>query len=90
MVLTRSRAGSAPQGLDSIPQPPEVCDMAATRPSVGFVGLGHMGGSMAARFLAAGYPLFGEARTRNNAQGLIDDGMSESFIVAPDGSSVGD
>jgi 3-hydroxyisobutyrate dehydrogenase-like beta-hydroxyacid dehydrogenase len=27
------------------------------------------------RFLAAGYPVFGEARTRDNAQGLIDDGL---------------
>jgi 3-hydroxyisobutyrate dehydrogenase-like beta-hydroxyacid dehydrogenase len=49
--------------------------MAATRSAIGFVGLGHMGGNMAVRFLAAGYPVFGEARTRDNAQGLIDDGL---------------
>jgi hypothetical protein len=29
--------------------------MAATTTKIGFVGLGHMGGNMAARFLAAGY-----------------------------------
>jgi len=49
--------------------------MAPTSPAIGFVGLGHMGGNMAARLLAAGYPVFGEARTRENAQGLIDDGL---------------
>ena len=27
--------------------------------TLGFVGLGHMGGNMAARFLAAGYIAFG-------------------------------
>jgi phosphoglycerate dehydrogenase-like enzyme len=27
------------------------------RPSVGFIGMGHMGGAMATRLLAAGYPL---------------------------------
>ena len=49
--------------------------MAPTRPAIGFVGLGHMGGNMAARFLAAGYPVYGEARSRDNAQELIDDGL---------------
>jgi hypothetical protein len=29
--------------------------MATTTTKIGFVGLGHMGGNMAARFLAAGY-----------------------------------
>ena len=41
----------------------------------GFVGLGHMGGNMAARFLAAGYPVYGEDRDREGAQGLLDDGL---------------
>ena len=45
--------------------------MGATSVPVGFVGLGHMGGNMAARFLAAGYTVFGEARVRENAQPLI-------------------
>ena len=35
----------------------------ASTTSIGFVGLGHMGGNMAARFLAAGYPVYGEERT---------------------------
>src|ERR1700755_504796 len=49
--------------------------MATTSTSVGFVGLGHMGGNMAARFLAAGYRVYGEAQSRENAQGLIDQGL---------------
>ena len=42
---------------------------------IGFVGLGHMGGNMAARFLAAGYPVSGEATNREGAQHLVDDGL---------------
>jgi len=34
-----------------------------------------MGGNMAARFLAAGYPVYGEARNRDDAQWLIDRGL---------------
>jgi 3-hydroxyisobutyrate dehydrogenase-like beta-hydroxyacid dehydrogenase len=41
--------------------------------SIGFVGLGHMGGNMAARFLAAGHPVFGTERNRAHAQGLMQD-----------------
>ncbi|MGZ4392361.1 MAG: NAD(P)-binding domain-containing protein, partial [Gaiellaceae bacterium] len=48
--------------------------MSASRTSVGFVGLGHMGGNMAARFLAAGYPVYGEERSREHAQELIEQG----------------
>jgi 3-hydroxyisobutyrate dehydrogenase-like beta-hydroxyacid dehydrogenase len=48
--------------------------MAATM-SIGFVGLGHMGGNMAARFLAAGYPVFGEDRARDHADELVHDGL---------------
>jgi len=43
--------------------------------TIGFVGLGHMGGNMAARFLAAGYPVYGEAQNREQAQGLVHDGL---------------
>jgi 3-hydroxyisobutyrate dehydrogenase len=49
--------------------------MSASRTSVGFVGLGHMGGNMAARFLAAGYPVYGEERSREHAQELIEQGL---------------
>jgi 3-hydroxyisobutyrate dehydrogenase len=45
------------------------------RPSIGFVGLGHMGSNMAARLLAAGYVVYGEARTKERAQHLIDKGL---------------
>ena len=49
--------------------------MGATSARIGFVGLGHMGGNMAARFLAAGYTVFGEARSRRDVQHLIDQGL---------------
>jgi 3-hydroxyisobutyrate dehydrogenase-like beta-hydroxyacid dehydrogenase len=42
---------------------------------VGFVGLGHMGGNMAARLLAAGYEVYGEERSRDHAQSLVDQGL---------------
>jgi len=47
----------------------------ATRTRIGFVGLGNMGGNMAARFLAAGYPVYGEERHRAHAQRLVQDGL---------------
>jgi 3-hydroxyisobutyrate dehydrogenase-like beta-hydroxyacid dehydrogenase len=43
--------------------------------SIGFVGLGHMGGNMAARLLAAGYPVYGTERNRAHAQGLMHDDL---------------
>ena len=43
--------------------------------SIGFVGLGHMGGNMAARFLAAGYAVYGTERNRAHAQGLMHDDL---------------
>jgi 3-hydroxyisobutyrate dehydrogenase-like beta-hydroxyacid dehydrogenase len=42
---------------------------------IGFVGLGRMGGNMAARFLDAGHTVYGEARNRADAQPLIDSGL---------------
>jgi 3-hydroxyisobutyrate dehydrogenase-like beta-hydroxyacid dehydrogenase len=47
----------------------------ATATRIGFVGLGNMGGSMAARFLAAGYPVYGEDQDRDRARGLMHDGL---------------
>jgi 3-hydroxyisobutyrate dehydrogenase-like beta-hydroxyacid dehydrogenase len=47
----------------------------ATATKVGFVGLGHMGGNMAARFLAAGYTVYGEERNRAHAEALERDGL---------------
>ena len=49
--------------------------MAATTTRIGLVGLGHMGGAMAARYLAAGYPVYGEERTRTHAQELVYEGL---------------
>jgi len=43
--------------------------------SIGFVGLGHMGGTMAARLLAAGYTVYGEQRHRETAAGLEAAGL---------------
>ena len=42
---------------------------------IGFIGLGKMGGNMAARYLAGGYTVYGEARNRDSAQCLIDQGL---------------
>src|SRR5919106_4743177 len=50
--------------------------MAGTQTTtIGFVGLGHMGGNMAARFLAAGYTVYGEERNRDHARDLIEQGL---------------
>jgi 3-hydroxyisobutyrate dehydrogenase len=46
-----------------------------TAKNIGFVGLGHMGGGMAARFLAAGYTVYGEEEHRDHAQALIEEGL---------------
>jgi 3-hydroxyisobutyrate dehydrogenase-like beta-hydroxyacid dehydrogenase len=46
-----------------------------TEPRIGFVGLGNMGGNMAARFLAEGYPVYGEQRDQAGAQGLVQAGL---------------
>jgi 3-hydroxyisobutyrate dehydrogenase-like beta-hydroxyacid dehydrogenase len=43
--------------------------------TLGFVGLGHMGGNMAARFVAAGYTVYGESRDRRHADDLIHKGL---------------
>jgi 3-hydroxyisobutyrate dehydrogenase-like beta-hydroxyacid dehydrogenase len=43
--------------------------------TIGFVGLGTMGGNMAARFLAAGYTVYGEEQSRAHAEGLVEDGL---------------
>jgi 3-hydroxyisobutyrate dehydrogenase len=49
--------------------------MATTSAKIGVVGLGHMGGNMAARFLAAGYTVFGESRDRGDADDLLHEGL---------------
>src|SRR6267142_6794660 len=49
--------------------------MAPTTMKIGFVGLGHMGGNMAARFLAAGYSVHGESRRRGDADELVHEGL---------------
>ena len=43
--------------------------------TIGFIGLGNMGGNMAARYLADGYTVYGEARGRDAAGWLIDQGL---------------
>jgi 3-hydroxyisobutyrate dehydrogenase-like beta-hydroxyacid dehydrogenase len=43
--------------------------------TIGFIGLGNMGGNMAARYLAAGYTVYGEDRDREHAQSLVDQGL---------------
>jgi 3-hydroxyisobutyrate dehydrogenase-like beta-hydroxyacid dehydrogenase len=46
-----------------------------TTSKLGFVGLGHMGGNMAARLLAAGYTVHGESRDRVHAKDLEHEGL---------------
>lgn len=43
--------------------------------TIGFIGLGNMGANMAARYLAAGYTVYGEDRDREHAQWLVDQGL---------------
>jgi 3-hydroxyisobutyrate dehydrogenase-like beta-hydroxyacid dehydrogenase len=43
--------------------------------TLGFVGLGHMGGNMAVRLLGAGYTVFGETRHRAAVQDLEREGL---------------
>jgi 3-hydroxyisobutyrate dehydrogenase-like beta-hydroxyacid dehydrogenase len=43
--------------------------------TIGFIGLGNMGGNMAARYLAAGYTVYGEASARDGVQWLVDQGL---------------
>jgi 3-hydroxyisobutyrate dehydrogenase len=43
--------------------------------TIGVVGLGHMGGNIAARLMAAGYTVYGESRSRESAHHLIDSGL---------------
>ena len=43
--------------------------------SIGFVGLGHMGGNMAARLMDTDYAVCGTARNRDGAQWLVDRGL---------------
>lgn len=50
--------------------------MAAPVTKIGFVGLGRMGGAMAGRFLAAGYPVYGTSRSRGRVEPLIAAGLS--------------
>jgi 3-hydroxyisobutyrate dehydrogenase-like beta-hydroxyacid dehydrogenase len=43
--------------------------------TIGFIGLGKMGGNMASRYLGAGYTVYGEDHDREAAQRLIDQGL---------------
>ena len=43
--------------------------------TLGFVGLGHMGGNMAVRFLGTGYTVYGETRHRGEVRDLEREGL---------------
>lgn len=49
--------------------------------TIGFIGLGNMGGNMASRYLAGGYTVYGEDRDRDHAQWLVDEGLR--FLGTP-------
>ncbi|HWX10498.1 MAG TPA: NAD(P)-binding domain-containing protein, partial [Trinickia sp.] len=53
---------------------PKMSNQAVTLPSVGFIGLGIMGGAMSARLAAAGYPLHVYNRSRAKAEPLLAGG----------------
>ncbi|MDP4506931.1 NAD(P)-dependent oxidoreductase [Nonomuraea turcica] len=46
-----------------------------TAPTLGFVGLGHMGGAMAGRLVARGHRVHGTSRTRAHADALVSAGL---------------
>ncbi|MDP4506920.1 NAD(P)-dependent oxidoreductase [Nonomuraea turcica] len=48
---------------------------ATSMPTLGFVGLGHMGGAMAGRLLVAGHRMHGTSRTRSRADHLVSAGL---------------
>jgi 3-hydroxyisobutyrate dehydrogenase-like beta-hydroxyacid dehydrogenase len=68
-------AGNLADGTVASADPRDTEPGAATEPSLGFVGLGHMGGNMAARFLAAGYTVYGADRNRGHSEHLEHDGL---------------
>jgi 3-hydroxyisobutyrate dehydrogenase-like beta-hydroxyacid dehydrogenase len=43
--------------------------------TIGIVGLGNMGGNMAARYLSSGYAVYGESRNQTAAQWLVNQGL---------------
>ena len=43
--------------------------------ALGFVGLGHMGGNMATRFLGAGHTVYGETRHRGEVHDIEREGL---------------
>jgi 3-hydroxyisobutyrate dehydrogenase-like beta-hydroxyacid dehydrogenase len=49
--------------------------VSAADEKIGFVGLGHMGGNMASRYLSAGYSVSGEAKSREGLEPLLDEGL---------------
>jgi 3-hydroxyisobutyrate dehydrogenase-like beta-hydroxyacid dehydrogenase len=57
-------------------EPITISDTELKTTKIGFVGLGNMGGNMAARFLAGGYTVYGESRDRQHAQDLEHNGLN--------------
>jgi 3-hydroxyisobutyrate dehydrogenase-like beta-hydroxyacid dehydrogenase len=49
--------------------------MSASAEWLGVIGLGRMGGNMATRFLNAGYTVYGEEKSREDAQALVNNGL---------------
>jgi len=47
-----------------------------SKPSIGFIGLGVMGRSMARNLMAAGYPLTVYTRTKESASEVLDRGAA--------------
>ena len=59
-----------------------------SRPSVGFIGLGHMGGAMAKRLIEAGYALTVYDRTRARAEEIAQHGTAVAATPQRPGGAV--
>src|SRR4051794_19976069 len=70
--LRQHRCGRRP---DVRSPPGDDARVTAGKLTVGFVGLGHMGGNMAMRFLDEGHAVYGMVRSRDHARALIERGL---------------
>src|SRR5437879_2138385 len=70
-----TRANGADDGREKEVHRREGAHGTATATPIGFVGLGHMGGNMAARLLEAGYEVYGEAKSRDGREALEHKGL---------------
>ena len=71
----RTKASGSEHGRRTEVHERQDAPVAGTATAIGFVGLGHMGGNMAARLLEAGHEVYGEARSRDGEGALEHKGL---------------